>query len=107
MIREVLKTLIGPFILLLCFGLTGIAATPLRASSDDLCETPLPPVSEGPGSLKDSFVNVGTLRVHYVEGGAGQTVVLIHGNAGGVEDFEFGTINDLTRRYRVIAIDRP
>ena len=58
-------------------------------------------------SLSDHFVTVDNLQVHYVESGAGPTVVLIHGNAGGVEDFEFGAIDSLARKYRVVAIDRP
>jgi len=32
---------------------------------------------------------------------------MIHGNAGNVEDFEFGTIQLLSPSYRVVAIDRP
>jgi pimeloyl-ACP methyl ester carboxylesterase len=53
------------------------------------------------------FVTVESLRVHYIESGTGRTVVMIHGNAGGVEDFEFGVVELLSRDYRVIAIDRP
>src|SRR5260370_518008 len=52
-------------------------------------------------------VTVENLRVHYLESGTGRTVVLIHGNAGDAEDFEFGAIEILSRNYRVIAIDRP
>src|SRR5438876_5539077 len=55
----------------------------------------------------EHVVTVENLRVHYVESGTGRTVVLIHGNAGDVEDFEFGTIDRLSRDYRVLAIDRP
>jgi pimeloyl-ACP methyl ester carboxylesterase len=32
---------------------------------------------------------------------------MIHGNAGSIEDFEFGAIETLSSNYRVIAIDRP
>ena len=53
------------------------------------------------------FVTVESLRVHYVESGAGRTVVMIHGNAGGVEDFQFGVVDLLSSEYRVVAIDRP
>jgi len=34
-------------------------------------------------------------------------VVLIHGNAGSVEDFEGRTLSLLSTHYRVLAIDRP
>ena len=58
-------------------------------------------------AAEDNLIIVERLRVHYIESGAGPTVVMIHGNAGGVEDFEFGVIDLLSREYRVIAIDRP
>jgi pimeloyl-ACP methyl ester carboxylesterase len=52
-------------------------------------------------------VTVGNLHVTYIESGTGHPVVLLHGNAGGVEDFEYGAVEELAREYRVIAIDRP
>ena len=79
-------------ILFACFGVNILAFPAAR------------PVS---GSSSDHFVTVDNLKVHYIESGAGPTVVLIHGNAGGVEDFEFGAIDSLARKYRVVAIDRP
>ena len=63
-----------------------------------------------PGKWKAAeqyFVMVEGLRVHYVESGAGRTVVMIHGNAGGVEDFQFGVVDLLSSEYRVVVIDRP
>ena len=50
---------------------------------------------------------VEALRVHYIEAGTGRTVVMIHGNAGNVQDFEFGAVQLLSQNYRVVAIDRP
>ena len=58
-------------------------------------------------AVEDHFVVVENLRVHYIATGTGNTVVLIHGNAGNVEDFEFGTVGLLAPEYRVVAIDRP
>ena len=58
-------------------------------------------------SIKESFVTVENLRVRYIESGNGPTVVMIHGNAGSLEDFEFGAIDALSSNYRVVAIDRP
>jgi pimeloyl-ACP methyl ester carboxylesterase len=43
--------------------------------------------------------------VRYIESGTGPTVVMIHGNAGSIEDFEFGVIQTLSSNYRVIAVD--
>jgi len=57
--------------------------------------------------IKENFVTVERLRVRYVESGRGPAVVMIHGNAGSIEDFEFGVIQTLSSNYRVIAVDRP
>src|SRR6266478_1055216 len=55
----------------------------------------------------DTFVSAGDTRLHYVESGSGRTVVLIHGNAGDVQDFDFGTLDLLARKFHVIAFDLP
>jgi pimeloyl-ACP methyl ester carboxylesterase len=55
----------------------------------------------------EHLVTVESLRVHYIESGTGRAVVMIHGNAGAVEDFEFGAVQLLSSDYRVFAIDRP
>src|SRR5258708_2835366 len=55
----------------------------------------------------EHIVTVENLRVHYIESGTGPAVVMIHGNAGTVGDFEFGAVQLLARDYRVVAIDRP
>jgi pimeloyl-ACP methyl ester carboxylesterase len=58
-------------------------------------------------SIKEKFVTVDGLRVRYIESGRGPAVVMIHGNAGSIEDFEFGVIQALSLNYRVVAVDRP
>jgi len=58
-------------------------------------------------SIKEKFVTVNGLRVRYIESGKGPAVVMIHGNAGSIEDFEFGVIQALALNYRVVAVDRP
>src|SRR6267154_6126147 len=60
-----------------------------------------------PRPVTEHFVTVDGLRVHYIESGTGPTVVMIHGNAGSVEDFEFGAMDLLASDYRVVALDRP
>ena len=57
--------------------------------------------------VKARQVTVEDLRVNYIDAGTGRPVVMIHGNAGNVEDFELGTIQLLSPNYRVVAIDRP
>lgn len=55
---------------------------------------------------EEHFLRVGQLRVHYVETGTGPTVVMIHGNAGAIEDFALGSIGLLCSDYRIVAVDR-
>jgi pimeloyl-ACP methyl ester carboxylesterase len=55
----------------------------------------------------EAFAAAGNLRLHYVEAGSGKTVVLIHGNAGDLRDFDFGALDLLAHNYHVIAVDLP
>ena len=53
-----------------------------------------------------SFIQVGQLRIHYLERpGAGPPVLLIHGLPGTADDFD--EVSALLAGYRTIAIDRP
>jgi pimeloyl-ACP methyl ester carboxylesterase len=51
-----------------------------------------------------SFVEIDGQRVHYVESGRGEPVLLIHGWNGSTFDMRY-TIPELAQRYRVIALD--
>jgi pimeloyl-ACP methyl ester carboxylesterase len=54
------------------------------------------------------FVEVGGARLHYVDYGRGEPLVLLHGNAGMIEDFaSSGLVEMAAKSYRVIAFDRP
>ena len=54
------------------------------------------------------FVEVGGVRLHVVERGQGDALVLLHGNGSTVEDFVSSGLMELAAsRYRAIAIDRP
>lgn len=54
------------------------------------------------------FLQVGGVRLHYVERGAGAPLVLLHGNGSMIQDFESSGLIDLAaRNYRVIVFDRP
>lgn len=54
------------------------------------------------------FIDIDGVRLHYVERGAGDPIVLLHGNGSMVQDFECSGLIDLAaREYRVIAFDRP
>jgi pimeloyl-ACP methyl ester carboxylesterase len=61
------------------------------------------PAEPGPTG---SFVQIGKLKIHYIEhAGAGTPVVLIHGLPGTAEDWE--DVTPLLAGHRTIAIDRP
>ena len=54
------------------------------------------------------FTNVDGIRLHYIDRGAGPPVVLLHGNAVTLDDFNAsGLIERLAKEHRVIAFDRP
>ena len=54
------------------------------------------------------FLDVNGVRLHYVERGAGEPLVLLHGNGSMIQDFETSGLLDLAARsYRVIVFDRP
>jgi pimeloyl-ACP methyl ester carboxylesterase len=54
------------------------------------------------------FINVDGVRLHYLDEGDGPPLVLLHGLGSMVEDFVLsGLVREASKRYRVIAIDRP
>jgi pimeloyl-ACP methyl ester carboxylesterase len=54
------------------------------------------------------FLDVDGVRLHYIERGTGEPLVLIHGNGTLIQDFTInGLVDRLSERYRVIVIDRP
>jgi pimeloyl-ACP methyl ester carboxylesterase len=54
------------------------------------------------------FVDVGGVRLHYVERGSGDPVVLLHGNGSMIQDFDSSGLIDLAAKdHRVIVFDRP
>jgi pimeloyl-ACP methyl ester carboxylesterase len=54
------------------------------------------------------FLDVDGVRLHYVEWGVGEPLVLIHGNGTLIQDFETSGLIDLAAKtFRVIVFDRP
>jgi pimeloyl-ACP methyl ester carboxylesterase len=54
------------------------------------------------------FIEVDGVRLHYIDRGQGEPVVLLHGNGTMAEDFDLSGVLELAAgRYRVIAFDRP
>ena len=73
-----------------------LTANDQQAQQDAQCEQP-----------KENYLEIENTRVRYVEAGAGPVVVMIHGNAGSVDDFDFKSLGVLCRDHRVVAVDRP
>jgi pimeloyl-ACP methyl ester carboxylesterase len=54
------------------------------------------------------FLNIHGVKMHYVERGEGEPLVLLHGNGSMIQDFETsGLIEMAAKSYRVFAFDRP
>ena len=54
------------------------------------------------------FMTIDGTRLHYIERGQGEPLVLIHGNGTMIQDFLVsGIVDELAKRYRVIIFDRP
>lgn len=69
---------------------------------------PSPLTREYGGSFDGRYVNVESVRLHYVELGRGAPVVWLHGNGSMVSDFlSSRVVARLVRKHRVFAFDRP
>ena len=57
---------------------------------------------------KGQFIEVDGIRLHYLEKGSGQPLVMLHGNGILANDFDSsGLFDEAAGKYRVIAFDRP
>jgi pimeloyl-ACP methyl ester carboxylesterase len=56
---------------------------------------------------RGAFTTISSGRLHYVDCGTGQAILMIHGLGGNLGHFDCGLIDDLARDFRVVAIDRP
>ena len=57
--------------------------------------------------VDDQFITVEGIRLHYVSKGAGQAVVLVHGNPGFLQDYSAVVADLVSRNFRAVAFDRP
>jgi len=56
--------------------------------------------------FRDQFFTSGNARVHFIEAGVGEPVILHHGNTGSVNGWlRTGVFQALSENYRVIAMD--
>lgn len=79
----------------------GVTVAGLAARRSHRAEARFPPEGD--------FETVNGQRIHLLDRGPSEAVavVLIHGASGNLRDFGFGFSEELLRRYRVIAVDRP
>jgi pimeloyl-ACP methyl ester carboxylesterase len=88
--------------------LTGAVAAAAVLGVSALVNQRLAKKAERDNPPRGRFIDVRGVRLHVVEEGYGEPLVLLHGNGSMVEDFESsGLIELAAQRYRVIAIDRP
>ena len=90
-------TLLAIILLVLALLLLGLYLASRQAVRN--AEAEFPPIGE--------FITVEGIRLHYLCRGAGPSVVLLHGNAGFVQDYSLKTLDQLAPQYRVYAFDRP
>lgn len=84
----------------------GLAAAALAAAAITNYRLARKAERENPATGK--FVEVDGVRLHYVEQGTGEPLVLLHGNGSMIQDFvSAGVIDMAAKRYRLIAFDRP
>src|ERR1700748_3891062 len=68
----------------------------------------LPKKAERANPPAGRFVEANGVRLHYVERGEGDAVVLLHGNGSMIQDFDSSGLVDLVAKdHRVIVFDRP
>jgi pimeloyl-ACP methyl ester carboxylesterase len=57
---------------------------------------------------RGQFLDIDGARLHYIERGTGEPLVLLHGNGSMIHDFESSGLIDLAaKNHRVIVFDRP
>ena len=89
------------FLALIFFsGCVALALALFTALTARRVEATIPP--------RGRFMDIDGQRIHYTDtGGAGPAVVLIHGLAGNMLNFNYTMPETLAADFRVIAVDRP
>lgn len=54
-----------------------------------------------------SFVEIGGARIHYLERGAGPTLLLVHGLGASMRTFTHSLLDRLSGEFRVVVMERP
>jgi pimeloyl-ACP methyl ester carboxylesterase len=89
-------------------GAATIAATGIVLAVSALVNHRLAKKAERDNPPAGRLIKVDGVRMHFVEKGAGEPLVLLHGNGTMIQDFETsGLMEEAAMKYRVIAFDRP
>ncbi len=54
-----------------------------------------------------NYVDANGVKLHYLDMGTGQPVVMLHGASGSLRDFVLSIFGDVAKNHRAIAFDRP
>lgn len=64
--------------------------------------------AENENPPKGRFIEVDGVKLHYLDEGSGDALVLIHGNGTLADDFKISAVLDeAAKKYRVLVFDRP
>lgn len=86
-------------ILMAGLALIGVGLAAFTRRTARRVEAALPPAGR--------FVDVPGGRLHVLERGAGPALLLVHGLAGQMGHFNYGVVERLAGRFRVVVVDRP
>jgi pimeloyl-ACP methyl ester carboxylesterase len=90
----------GRKLLLLAAGAALAASACVVRERTRQAETENPPLGQ--------FIDIDGIRLHYMERGQGQPLLLLHGNGTMIEDFmASGLVEMAAQKHRVIVFDRP
>jgi pimeloyl-ACP methyl ester carboxylesterase len=89
-----------------CAASTGPASTPVPAASTAAFDSATRDDAEFNGVFRHEFADVDGVRMHYVTGGTGEPLVLLHGWPQSWYEWR-GIMPALAERYTVYALDLP
>ena len=96
-LSDVLATIFAVLLLAVAFVAGYFVLATRRIAAD--AERRVPPAG--------SFVTIDGNRIHYVEAGQGPPILFLHGLGGQLLHFRATLFDELSRDFRVIALDRP
>jgi pimeloyl-ACP methyl ester carboxylesterase len=86
----------------------GVAAVVTALTISALVNRLIAKKAERDNPPRGKFIDVGGVRLHYIERGHGEPLVLLHGNGSMIQDFiSSGLLDKAADKYRVIVFDRP